>query len=96
MKPQHTAGPWHADRRDILTTENQCIATVWSGAAASLDEADANERLFAAGPDLLAAAIAAEAIFTRQRWRADSLDPEALAMRALRAAIAKAIGGTRS
>lgn len=93
MSTKRTAGPWHADRRDILTTENRCIATVWSGAAASLEEADANERLFAAGPELLAAAIEAEAIFTRQRWRADSPDPEAIALRALRAAISKATGG---
>jgi len=93
MSIKHTSGPWHADRRDILTTENRCVATVWSGAAGSLEEADANERLFAAGPELLAAAIEAEAILTRQHWRADSPDPEAVALRALRSAISKATGG---
>lgn len=93
MTTTHTRGPWHADRRDILTTENRCIATVWSGAAASLEEADANEWLFSAGPELLAAAIEAEALLTKQRWRADSPDPEAVALRNLRSAISKAIGG---
>ncbi len=39
---------------------------------------------------LLDAARAAEAIFARQKWRDDSNDPEAVALRKLRAAIAAA------
>ena len=42
--------------------------------------------------DLLGAARAAEAVLARQKWREDSNDPEAVALRLLRAAIAKATG----
>lgn len=42
--------------------------------------------------DLLAAARAAESVFARQKWRDDSPDPEAVALRMLRAAIARAEG----
>jgi hypothetical protein len=41
---------------------------------------------------LLCAARAAEAIFARQKWREDSPDPEAVALRMLRRAIAVAEG----
>lgn len=51
----HTPGPWRADRRDILAPDCRCIAEVCSGAASSLEEADANERLIAAAPQLLEA-----------------------------------------
>jgi hypothetical protein len=44
--------------------------------------------------ELLIAARAAEAIFTRQKWREDSTDPEAVALRMLRRAIAGAEGRT--
>jgi hypothetical protein len=59
MTAQHTQGPWRADRSAILATvEGQLvsIAVVFSGAAASLAEANANQLLIAAAPDLLAAA----------------------------------------
>lgn len=49
----HTPGPWHHDRRDILTADGRCIAEVCSGGADSLEEADANGRLIAAAPELL-------------------------------------------
>jgi len=49
-------------------------------------------RLMAAAPDLLEAARAAEAIFTRQKWGGDGDDPETVALRLSRAAIAKAMG----
>lgn len=42
---------------------------------------------------LLAAARAAEAVFAAQKWREDGLDPEAVALRLLRAAIASAESG---
>lgn len=45
-----------------------------------------------AAPDLLAAAQAAEAIFSRQGWAPDGPDPEAVALRLLRAAIARTQG----
>jgi hypothetical protein len=44
--------------------------------------------------ELLCAARAAEAIFARQKWREDSNDPEAVALRMLRRAIAGAEGRT--
>jgi hypothetical protein len=43
---------------------------------------------------LLCAARAAEAIFALQKWREDSPDPEAVALRMLRRAIAVAEGRT--
>ena len=55
----HTPGPWRADRRAILATDPVMglvqIAEVFSGAADSLAQADANQRLIAAAPDLLEA-----------------------------------------
>lgn len=56
----------------------------------SAGEKVANELLHAAAPDLLKAAQAAEAVLAKQNWRDDSTDPEAVALRMLRAAIAKA------
>jgi hypothetical protein len=50
--------------------------------------------LVAAAPDLLDAARLAEAVLARDQWRDDAPDPEAVALRALRAAIASAEGLT--
>jgi hypothetical protein len=58
--------------------------------AAHMTPADA--RLIAAAPDLLHAARAAEAVLGRQKWIDSSTDPEAIALRMLRAAIALATG----
>lgn len=58
----------------------------------SAEEAEANALLLAAAPELLAAAEAAKAILGRQKWLDTSTDPEALALRQLRAAIVKATG----
>lgn len=55
-------------------------------------ESNANQLLIAACPDLLDAAIAAEATLARGRWIEGSTDPEAIALFKLRAAIAKATG----
>lgn len=88
----HTPSPWRADRRSIVAGNGVCIAEVFSGAAASLAEADANEHLIAAAPELLEAALAAAAIFSRQKWLPQGTDPEAVALRLLNAAIAKATG----
>ena len=46
--------------------------------------------LIHAAPDLLVAVRKAEAIFTRANWLDTGSDPEAVALRELRAAIAKA------
>lgn len=53
---KHTPGPWYVDRREILSGEGRFLrglAEVFSGAADSLEQADANCRLIAAAPDLL-------------------------------------------
>jgi hypothetical protein len=49
-----------------------------------------HSRLVGSHFGLLCAARAAEAIFARQKWREDSSDPEAVALRMLRRAIAGA------
>lgn len=54
--PAFTPGPWRSDRRSILTGDGRplrCLAEVFSGAADSLEQADANCCLVAAAPDLL-------------------------------------------
>ena len=53
MSTAHTPGPWRCDRRDILAADGQCIASIFSGPCATLEEADANGRLVAAAPELL-------------------------------------------
>lgn len=55
---KHTPGPWRADRRSILSGEGltlRCLAEVLSGATDSPEEADANQTLIAAAPELLSA-----------------------------------------
>ena len=52
---KHTPGPWEADGTEVIgqiewTYE---IATAWSNAEISVDDAEANARLIAAAPDLL-------------------------------------------
>lgn len=47
---------------------------------------------FGALSELLAAAALAEAVLAKGRWVEDSADPEAVALRALRAAVARAVG----
>lgn len=104
-----TPGPWHwvsptrlepvvpdpqRSAVSVILSEDGCYGFFGSDLAATLAEDQANRRLIATVPDLLDAAQAAEAIFTRQKWRADSPDPEAVAMCKLRAAIAKATGLT--
>ena len=59
MSTAHTPGPWRCDRRDILAADGQCIAKVFSGPCATLEEADANARLVAAAPELLRCAVMA-------------------------------------
>lgn len=51
---------------------------------------EANARLIAASPDLLAVAQKCEALLTRQKWCETGDDPEAVLLREARAAIAKA------
>ena len=94
MSTPYIAGPWGHDRR-IIFADGAAIAEVFSGACRNLAEADATERLIAAAPDLFEAARAAEALLTRQRFRADEFSPEGVLLQALRKAIAKVEGGTK-
>lgn len=62
MSTQHTPGPWQVDRYGHVTPANGdgssiAAVTLWDGAAntpAELAESQANARLIAAAPDLLA------------------------------------------
>ena len=90
---KHTPGPWaRAGHRQIAQVSGtdlpMTICEVWSGGV-GIEQADANERLIAASPDLFEAARAAEAILSRGRWIMGSTDPEAVALWKLRAALAK-------
>lgn len=90
---KHTPGPWMADHHPIngniwVTSQSVDVA------ACSGDDATgkANAALIAAAPDLLAAAHLAADIFRRAKWLPGGTDPEAVALSALLAAIAKAEG----
>ena len=88
--PTFTPGPWRSDRRDILTGDGRslrCLAEVFSGAADSLEQADANCRLIAAEPDLLTKLIECEAVLAGEGGH----DGGSL-LEEIRAAIAKAEG----
>jgi len=52
LDTKHTPGPWHRriDQREICNADNDVICETWSWMG--LLEADANEHLIAAAPDL--------------------------------------------
>lgn len=101
--PKFTAGPWFAvDRGRKGEPMMSVMAERISGRGPSHEVAmcatgdspqemeDANARLIAASPDLYAAAVLAEAVLACGKWVEGSTDPEAVALRALRAAIERA------
>jgi hypothetical protein len=100
MTAQHTPGPWLADGEpggmfmqiDIFTADGTAIADTCWGPGEDR-ESRANVRLIAAAPDLLDAAVKAEALLTSLTAQAKS-EPGG-ALKDLRAAIAKAVGATR-
>lgn len=93
---QHTPGPWTVTRtREISAPTPQdspvilptiTICEVWSGGA-GIEGADANARLIAAAPDLLAFAKS-----LIDAWESDGMPPPYEIAKAARAAIAKATG----
>jgi hypothetical protein len=106
----HTPGPWTWDgyslRAAAPNPDNHAVHTIidaecigWGFVAAdptaTRAESTGNLALIAAAPELLEAAHAAEAVLGKQKWLEGSTDPEAGALRQLRAAIAKATGGTQ-
>lgn len=96
--PAFTPAPWHrighrtiaAGARPYMVT----ICEVFSGSG-TLEEADANEALIAAAPALYEAAEAAASVLAKVRWRSDSPDPEAVALRKLLGALSAAKGSER-
>ena len=96
-RPTHTQGPWHrVGHRTIAAgtgINRVTICELYSWGDCS--EADANEALIAAAPDLFAAAEAAAAVLAKGKWIPDSPDPEAVALRKLLRALdmAKGRGG---
>lgn len=50
----HTPGPWVVGVQGVFTTNpNYCLCRMWDGTR--IEETEANKRLIAAAPDLLAA-----------------------------------------
>lgn len=86
---KHTPGPWHeGSHRQVVAGEGiktGTICEVWSWMG--IEEADANQKLIAAAPDLLDALVDA----VRYAQGGDVLHPAALSR--ARAAITKATGG---
>ena len=80
--PTFTPGPWRrVGHRSIAAgvgVSRVTICELYSWGDCS--EADANEALIAAAPDLFAAAEAAAAVLTKGKWRLDGPDPEAVAL----------------
>ena len=78
-----TPGPWRrVGHRSISAgagLDTVTLCEVFSGGV-GLAQADANEALIAAAPDLFAAAEAAAAVLAKGKWRLDSPDPEAVAL----------------
>lgn len=102
---KHTPGPWkwdgHALRsvvtepqvsavHTILEAENIGWGYLCSNHKQTCAESDANQTLIASSPDLLDAAMAAEAVLAKGLWIEGSSDPESIALWKLRAAIEKA------
>ena len=65
-------------------------------AGVGVDQADANEALIEAAPELYAVARAAEAMLIRQKWRPDPSSPEGALLLALRAVLAKVSEGVQA
>jgi len=101
MKKQHTPGPWHINTMETVQATIHAhrghVATVSRGSMneVSADEIEANARLIAAAPELLAAleSIARGSIVDVGEHRLGTVNLDKEAMQAIaRAAIAKAGG----
>ena len=90
---RHTPGPWYADFAHIASAENIVVAVAIRGridddpGVISMESYNANIRLIAAAPELLAALVAMRAEFT-----SNGTDGQHNACRMADAAIAKAEG----
>jgi len=97
--PTFTPGPWRrVGHRTIAAgsgPDTVIVCDVYSGGV-GLDQADGNEALIEAAPELYAVAHDAEAMLTRQKWRPDPSSPEGALLLALRAVLAKVSEGGAS
>lgn len=89
----HSPAPWSHKSRAIYDNTGICIAETYSGAADDLAQADANDALIAAAPDLLAALQAMVCNMDLAASDKEGLIEHTEAMRQARAAIRKATGG---
>lgn len=83
------AGKWTCHAATTVLVNDPSVLTGYRVIAEFETEEDA--RLGAAVPELIEAAILAEAVLARGRWIEGSTDPEAVALWKLRAALAKAM-----
>jgi len=80
----HTPGPWHVTRghqtnlvRGVFGNNGNCVVRFNGIASPTKPEGQANARLIAAAPDLLAALIRLEEFTFLERWAAKGLDDDA-------------------
>jgi len=95
MERRHSPGPWAAvfdagRGWQVRNATGGLVAELGHDTSESGGRTERDAHAAAAVPVLLDAARTAEAIFARQGWTPDSTDPEAVALRKLRDAIAKA------
>jgi hypothetical protein len=86
---KHTPGPWVVDGRTIYAECDRESFTVAGMPATNHATREADARLIAAAPELLAACEA-----TLAQWHSESITEQKSLHTQLRAAIAKAKGGT--
>jgi hypothetical protein len=90
---KHTPGPWRymSGTHSVYASENKAVAQIYGPRKSANPERDANARLIAASPCLLAAAETARAALSELLMTRDPV-VYADALRALDSAIAKATG----
>ncbi|MEX3961651.1 hypothetical protein AB4Y42_05445 [Paraburkholderia sp. EG286B] len=90
---KHTPGPWRAAEWSCHAATTVLVddPSIVTGKRVIAEcDAEDDAQVIAALPELVDAALAAEAVLARGRWLEGSPDPEAVALYKLRAAIAKA------
>jgi hypothetical protein len=96
MSTTHTAGPWAAETNaaglKVKSAEGDIIATP-SGFDVGQEKAEANARLIAAAPEMLAALHRADAALSLLMATGNGDRHDLSALESIRAAIAKATGG---
>ncbi|MCK2086879.1 hypothetical protein MXC99_01560 [Thauera aromatica] len=96
IRTSYTPGPWHEHSHRQIGPDEGIVCEVWSAIGwgdTAIEQADANVRLIAAAPELHHACAPAEALLTRQKWKADLHSTEGALLIELRTALAKVEGG---